>query len=78
MGGPPAAPLPHRRRHRCLTADGAWVYESIPSERSDEFLARTRFDLETALEMARQAAPHVKTNGITAGRAAIEWAEEGD
>jgi hypothetical protein len=67
-----------RRRSRCLDRDGAWVHESIPSERSDDFLERCRFDLDTALDMARQVAPTLRSNGITAERAAVEWAEERD
>ena len=45
--------------------DGGWVYESIPSERSDEFLAATRYPLVRALEIAREVAPMVTVNGWT-------------
>lgn len=64
-----------RRRKRCLNSDAEWEWESIPSERTDDFLARCRFDLDTALEMARRVAPTLRVNGITAARAAVEWAE---
>lgn len=54
-------------RHRqCLGADGEWSWESIPSEREDEWLASHRFDLDAALDLAREAAPGVTVNGVTA------------
>ncbi len=65
-----------RRSKRCLNADGDWEWEAIPSERADDFLARCRFDLETALNMARAVAPDIRVNGFTAARAAVEWAKE--
>lgn len=49
----------------CLGADGEWSYESIPSEREDEWLASHRFDLDTALKLAKEAAPHITVNGFT-------------
>lgn len=64
-----------RRSKRCLNVDGEWEWESIPSEREADFLARCRFDLDTALAMARLAAPMLSVNGFTAARAALEWAE---
>lgn len=48
-----------------LNMFGEWVWESIPSERTDEFMDVTRFELETALRMADEAAPNVEVNGIT-------------
>ena len=57
-------------RHRqCLGADGEWSWESVPSEREDEWLAGHRFDRETALRLAAEAAPHVTVNGVTAAEA---------
>jgi len=53
------------RWSRCLDAKGRWDYESIPSEREDEWLARHRCDLETALRLARAEAPKVTVNGYT-------------
>jgi hypothetical protein len=54
-------------RHRqCLNAAGEWSYESIPSEREEEWLAAHRFDLATAQQLAKQAAPHLIVNGRTA------------
>lgn len=48
-----------------LDVDGDWVWESRPSERGDDFIARTRYDLETAMAMARAAAPSVTVNGFS-------------
>lgn len=54
-------------RHRqCLNAKGEWSWESVPSEREDEWLAEHRFDLDTALRLAKEAAPHIVVNGHTA------------
>jgi hypothetical protein len=66
-----------RRGQRCLNADGGWDWESIPSERTDEWLAEHRFDESTALALARDAAPKVTVNGWTVGRANAEWWREG-
>lgn len=53
------------RHGSCLNSAGQWSYESIPSEREDEWLADHRFDLDTALKLAKEAAPHVTVNGFT-------------
>jgi hypothetical protein len=53
------------RHGRCLGTDGRWDYESIPSEREDDWLAAHRFDLPTALRLAREAAPGITVNGRT-------------
>lgn len=53
-------------RHRqCLGKDGEWDWESLPSERTDEWLAEHRFDVDTALRLAKEAAPHIVVNGFT-------------
>lgn len=54
------------RHSSCLGADGIWSWESIPSEREDDWLDAHRFDLDTALRLACNAAPHVVVNGHTA------------
>ncbi|WFE45319.1 hypothetical protein [Verrucosispora sp. WMMD1129] len=54
------------RGKRCLDAGGTWWWEPIPSERTDEWKAANRFDEETALRLAREAAPTVVVNGWTA------------
>lgn len=57
-------------RHRqCLGTGGEWSWESIPSEREDEWLTAHRFDLDTALRLAVEAAPGVTVNGVTAAEA---------
>lgn len=50
---------------QCLAADGTWDYEMRPSEREDEWLAEHRFDLDTALKLAKEQAPLVTVNGFT-------------
>ncbi|TGA83458.1 hypothetical protein, partial [Streptomyces sp. MZ04] len=53
-------------RHRdCLNAAGEWSYELRPSEREDDWLDQRRFDLGTALDLAKKAAPHIVVNGHT-------------
>jgi hypothetical protein len=54
-----------KRHSQCLAADGTWDYEMRPSEREDEWLDAHRFDLDTALHLAKEAAPKVTVNGIT-------------
>lgn len=50
---------------RCLNAGRSWDWEPIPSEREDDWLDGHRFDLDTALKLAKEAAPHITVNGIT-------------
>jgi hypothetical protein len=57
---------------RCLNADGEWDYEPSPSNREDDWLEAHRFDLDTALRLAKEAAPGVTVNGMTAA-ACVEW-----
>jgi hypothetical protein len=52
--------------HYCLGSDGQWEYEPLPSNRDDAWTASHRFDLETAQELARKAAPFLIVNGRTA------------
>lgn len=54
------------RHHECLDAAGEWSYEMRPSEREDDWLDTHRFDLGTALDLAKKAAPHIVVNGHTA------------
>jgi len=49
-----------------LTVDGEWEYEPRPSGREDDYLARCRFDLGTALALARKALPDLRVNGHSA------------
>jgi len=61
-----------RSGKRCLSSTGEWDWESIPSEREDDWLATHRFDLDTALRLAQEAAPHVVVNGLTPA-GLLEW-----
>lgn len=57
----------------CLSTAGEWDYESLPSERSDEWKAEHRFDLATALRLAREHAPRVTVGGWTPAAAIERW-----
>lgn len=50
---------------RCLSRDGEWSWESSPSERTEEWIAEHRFDLDTAMALAISACEHVEVNGFT-------------
>lgn len=64
------------RYSQCLGRDGAWSYESIPSERRDDWLAGHRFSLDEALILAKEHAPKVRVNGWTVAQAlAVTGAE---
>lgn len=62
---------------QCLSQDGEWDYELRPSEREDEWIAAHRFDLDTALRLAMEAAPGVTVNGITAADALARFTARG-
>lgn len=53
------------RHEMCLGADGTWDFGVKPYDRGDDWLNAHRFDLNTALELAKQAAPNVTVNGLT-------------
>lgn len=59
----------------CLGTDGEWDYEMRPSEREDGWLATHRFDIETALRLAKEAAPDMTVNGHTVADALSRIAE---
>lgn len=60
----------------CLSAAGTWDYEHIPGERRDEWLAGHRFDVDTALKLAREQAQLVRVAGLNAQQA-LEWLADG-
>lgn len=62
-------------RSMCLSADGEWDYESIPSERTDEWKVAHRFSYEEACSLAEKAALTVTCNGLNA-EALLAWAEQ--
>lgn len=57
---------------RCLSVDGEWDFESIPSEREDEWIARHRFSYLEALRLAAKVAPTIRMNGRTAAEVAAD------
>ncbi|WP_326768608.1 hypothetical protein OG978_32455 [Streptomyces sp. NBC_01591] len=54
------------RHGSCLGADGTWDQGVKPYDRGDDWVTAHRFDLDTALRLAREAAPHIVVNGRTA------------
>jgi hypothetical protein len=54
------------RSRMCLGGDGEWDWEPLPSERTEEWLLAHRFDLDTALRLAKRAAPGIVVNGRSA------------
>jgi hypothetical protein len=60
-----------------LGSDGEWDYEPRPSSREDDWLATHRFDLETALRLAREQAPRITWNGLTALDVLARRAQQG-
>lgn len=53
------------RMGQCLNRRGRWDYEMLPSSRTDRWIAGHRFDLDTALRLAKKAAPLITVNGWT-------------
>jgi hypothetical protein len=53
----------------CLGVDGTWDEGLHAYGRGDEWLAAHRFDKQTAIKLAREAAPGVTVHGITAAQA---------
>lgn len=51
--------------HMCLGADGTWDQGVKEYDRGDAWLDAHRFDLDTALRLAKEAAPLVTINGYT-------------
>ncbi|MGW3545875.1 hypothetical protein ACWDNI_35780 [Nocardia niigatensis] len=59
----------------CYDIDGNPSYESLPSERRDEWLERYRHDLDTALALAKRIAPKIRINGFSVADA-LAWRDE--
>ncbi|MFJ7297604.1 hypothetical protein [Streptomyces collinus] len=49
----------------CLGSDGTWDYGVKEYDRGDDWLNAHRFDLDTALKLAKEQAPLVTVNGHT-------------
>jgi hypothetical protein len=54
---------------RCLSSTGEWDYEPSPSNREDDYLDTHRFDLDTALRLAKEQAPLMTCNRWTVDEA---------
>lgn len=61
---------------RCYDIAGQPDYEPIPSYREDEWLDRFRFDLPTAMDVARRVAPTLVSNGTTVRQALTRLADD--
>lgn len=59
----------NRAMDACYGLDGVWADGVKPYGRGDDWVRAHRFDEETALRLAREAAPQVTVNGITAAQA---------
>lgn len=53
------------RHGNCLSRSGEWDYESMPSSRTDDWLAEFRFTYDEAIEAAAKVAPTLKVNGMS-------------
>ena len=64
-----------RRASFCLSSNGEWDYEPLPSSRDDDWLEAHRFPLQRALALAERHAPDVKVNGWRASEFTERHAE---
>lgn len=53
------------RHGSCLGSDGTWDQGIKEYDRGDAWLDAHRFDLDTALKLAKEQAPYVTVNGFT-------------
>lgn len=53
------------QRSQCLASDGVWDYEPSSSERTKEWRATHRFDLPTALRLAKAQLADIVVNGLS-------------
>jgi hypothetical protein len=60
------------RGGQCLNRYLEWAWEPSPSSRDDDWLTYHRFELDDAIELAKQVAPHIRVNGKTATEI-LEW-----
>jgi len=49
----------------CLSTDSEWDYEPSSSNRDDNWIKTHRFDLDTALRLAKEQAPKLTVNGLS-------------
>jgi hypothetical protein len=72
MDDPDAMSIEYRGRstwvithhNRCLTRDGEWANETLSSNRTEEFIMRSRFTLEEATELALKEYVKVRSTDI--------------
>jgi hypothetical protein len=64
-----------KHRNNCFNTNLAGVYESLPSNRTDEFIANYRFTLAEAVEIAERLSHVIKLTGSTAEEYAEWWLE---
>lgn len=57
-----------------IGADGRWSWEALPGDPPEGWRDAYRFDLPTALRIARETAPKVKINGRTWAEWQAHWA----
>lgn len=60
----------------CYGRNGRWTWESLPSSRTEEFIAAHRFPLDEALELAREAVEKIRfgpSDGGMDAAQAMEW-----
>ncbi len=58
-----------------IGADGQWCWDVLPEDPPDRWRDAYRFDLATALRVAREAAPKVTVNGRTWAQRQEHYAE---
>lgn len=65
-----------RHGDMCLGADGIWDFGVKEYDRGDDWLNAHRFNLDTALKLAKEQAPLVTVNGYTVADALRMAAED--
>jgi hypothetical protein len=65
-----------RGEHACLGADGTWAQGVKEYDRGNEWLDTHRFDLDTALKLAREAASLITVNGYTVADALAMYTQD--
>lgn len=65
-----------RGEHSCLGADGKWAQGIKEYDRGESWLRAHRFDLDTALRLAKEAAPKITVNGYTVADALAMYERE--
>ncbi|MGD6765964.1 hypothetical protein ACOKM5_44285 [Streptomyces sp. BH097] len=61
----------------CLGSDGTWAEGVKPYDRGQKWLDEHRYDLDTALKLARDTAPHLVVEGRTVADVLVTEEAEG-